>query len=183
MRVDARWHCRLLSNHAYLYVLNAYYVLLACIPEPLRSLGYRLVLRKMGSGVYFDSQVYIKFPWLVEIGNKVSINRGVEMYPSYKTGNKIVIGDDVRIGPHARFHAASHDVDSAEFREVGADIVIGPHSWIGAGAMILSGVHIGEGAVVAAGSVVTRNVPDYVVVAGAPAKVIKHRGAAARNPP
>jgi maltose O-acetyltransferase len=183
VKVGARWHRKLLSNHAYLYALNAYYALLACVPEPLRGIGYRLVLRRMGAGVYFDSRVYIKFPWLVEIGSRVSINRGVEMYPGYKTGSRIVIGDDVRIGPHARFHAASHDIDSADFSEIGADIVIGPHSWIGAGAMILSGVHVGAGAVVAAGSVVTRNVPDYAVIAGVPAKIIKYRVAAAMQLP
>nr|WP_277929393.1 MULTISPECIES: acyltransferase [unclassified Lysobacter] len=176
-----RWHGKLLANHAYLYALNAYYLLLGCLPEPLRGLGYRFVLGRLGSGVYFDARVYIKFPWLVEIGSKVSINRGVEIYPSYRTGNKVVIHDDVRIGPHARFHAAGHDIESPDFTETGADIVIGPRSWIGAGAVILPGVHVGEGAVVAAGSIVTRSVPDYAVVAGAPARVIRDRGESARQ--
>lgn len=177
------WHCKLLANHAYLYTLNIYLGILWALPEPLRGLGYRVVLGRMGKGVYFDARVYIKFPWLVEIGSKVSFNRGVEIYPSYRTGNKVVIGDDVRIGPNARFHAAGHDVDSTVFAESGGDIVIGSRSWIGAGAMILSGVRVGEGAVVAAGAVVTRNVPDYAVVAGVPARVIRHRGGTARTAP
>jgi maltose O-acetyltransferase len=176
--VGAEWHRKLLANHAYLYALNVYYGILWALPEPLRGLGYRLVLARMGAGVYFDARVYIKFPWLVEIGNKVSLNRGVEIYPSYQTGHKVVIGDDVRIGPNARFHAASHDIDSSAFAELGADIHVGSRSWIGAGAMVLSGVRVGEGAVVAAGAIVTRDVPDYAVVAGVPAKVIRYRDAA-----
>lgn len=181
MKSDAKWHRKLLLNHGYLYVLNAYYVILGILPEPLRGLGYRLVLGRLGTGVYFDARIYIKFPWLVEIGSKVSINRGVEIYPSYRTGHKVIVGDDVRIGPHARFHAAGHDVDSPHFTETGADILVGPHSWIGTGAVILSGVHVGEGAVIAAGSVVTRSVPDYAVVAGTPARVIRYRKESARS--
>ena len=55
------------------------------------------------------------------------------------------------------------------------DIVVGDDAWIGYGATILSGVHIGQGAVVAAGAVVTRDVPPYTVVGGVPAKVIRSR--------
>lgn len=175
MKADLRWHGKLLANHAYLYAINAYQALLGLLPEPLRGLGYRLVLRRMGAGVYFDARVYIKFPWLVEIGSRVSFNRGVEIYPSFQTGHGVVIGNDVRIGPHARFLAAGHDVDDPGFRETGGTIVIGDGSWIGAAALVLPGVRVGDGAVVAAGSVVTRDVPDRAVVAGSPARVLRYR--------
>ena len=55
------------------------------------------------------------------------------------------------------------------------DIVVDDDVWFGFGAVIMSGVHIGQGAVVAAGSVVTKNVPPYAIVAGVPAKVIRYR--------
>jgi len=175
MKPGFDWHAKLLANHSYLYLLNAYYLLLGALPEPLRGLGYRLVLRRQGAGVYYDSRVYIKFPGLVEIGNRVSLNRGVEIYPSYRTGHRVVIGNNVRIGPNARFLAAGHDVDDPGFRETGGDIVVGDNAWIGAGALLLAGVRVGDGAVVAAGSVVTRDVPDDAIVAGSPARVLRYR--------
>ena len=133
------WHVKLYLNHAYLYFLNLYYVLLGLLPEPFRGLGYALVLKRQGRGVFYDARVYIKFPWLVEVGHKVSFNRGVEIYPSYVTGHGVVIGDNVRIGPNVRLLAAGHDVDSHDLRELGGVIHIGNDCWIGAGAMILRG--------------------------------------------
>lgn len=169
------WRGKLYLNHAYLYFLNLYYMLLGLLPEPFRGFGYGLVLKRQGRGVFYDARVYIKFPWLVEIGNKVSFNRGVEIYPSYQTAHRVVIGDNVRIGPNARLLAAGHDVDSRDFKELGGDIHVGNDCWIGAGAMILAGVRLGNGSVVAAGSVVSRDVPANAVVAGVPARVIRLR--------
>ena len=56
-----------------------------------------------------------------------------------------------------------------------ADIIIGDDVWIGAGTIILAGVHIGNGCVIAAGAVVNKDVPDYAIVGGVPAKVLKYR--------
>lgn len=179
MDTRPNWHGKLYLNHAYLYFLNLYYALLGLLPEPLRGLGYRLVLKRQGRGVFYDARVYIKFPWMVEIGHHVSFNRGVEIYPSYQTGHGVVIGNDVRIGPNARLLAAGHDVSRADFKETGGDITIGNGCWIGAGAMVLQGVRVGDGAVIAAGSIVTRDVPANTVVAGVPAKVIQQRPSSA----
>lgn len=55
------------------------------------------------------------------------------------------------------------------------DIIVGDDVWVGYGATILSGVHIGQGAVIAAGAVVNKDVPPYAIVGGIPAKVIKYR--------
>lgn len=173
-----QWHGKLYLNHGYLYLLNAYYALLGAIPEPLRGFGYGLVLKRQGHGVFYDSKVYIKFPWLVEIGNDVSLNRGIEIYPSYLTGHGVVIGNNVRIGPGARLLAAGHEIVAPDFRDTGGEIRIGNDCWVGAGALVLPGVTMGDGSVVAAGAVVTRDVPAYAVVAGVPARVIRQRNGA-----
>lgn len=169
------WRTKLFLNHTYLYFLNFYFWILAIVPEPIRGLGYKLVLKRQGRGVFYDTKIYIKFPWMVEIGDNVSLNRGIEFYPSYMTGHGISIGNDVRIGPGTRLLAAGHDVTEPSFQETGGSIRIGNGCWIGAAALILAGVELGDGCVVAAGSVVTHAVPANAVVAGVPARVIRYR--------
>ncbi|RAP58630.1 hypothetical protein BTJ49_05675 [Oleiagrimonas sp. MCCC 1A03011] len=129
----------------------------------------------MGKGVYLDARVYFKFPRRIEIGNFVSINRGCEFYPSHFGKSVIRIGSNVRIGPGVRFFGAGHDIDSATFDDLGGDIRVGDNCWIGGNATLLAGVEVGEGAVIAAGSVVTCDVPPHVVVGGVPAKVLRSR--------
>lgn len=104
--------------------------------------------------------------------------------------NKLLIGNYVSIAQHVTFVInAEHHVDhistypfkvkalqitgSESFGK--GDICVDDDVWIGYGATILSGVHIGQGAVVAAGAVVTKDVPPYATVGGVPAKVIKYR--------
>ncbi|MBL0051960.1 MAG: acyltransferase [Bacteroidetes bacterium] len=89
--------------------------------------------------------------------------------------NKIVIGNHVRIAPEVIIMDSDfHDTTDHDNEGASAPIIIGDHVWIATRAIILKGVHIGEGAVVAAGAVVTKNVEAYTVVAGTPAKVIKY---------
>jgi acetyltransferase-like isoleucine patch superfamily enzyme len=86
----------------------------------------------------------------------------------------ITIEDDVLIGPKVSLITESHPLSPAERRAlIVKPIVIKRNAWIGAGATILPGVTVGENAVVAAGAVVNKDVPDNTVVAGVPAKVIK----------
>ena len=88
---------------------------------------------------------------------------------------EIHIGNDVSIGPEATILTLGHDPQSPDFADRGGDVVIGERVWIGYRAIILPGVTIGDGAVVAAGAVVTKDVEQYSIVAGAPAKKIKDR--------
>ena len=110
----------------------------------------------------------------IEIGNNVYI--GGETVISSIGNTKVIIKDKVLIGPRVMIINQNHDYQSEDrwnkFYSKG-DIVIEEGAWIGANAIILSGVRIGKYAVVGAGSVVTKDVPDYTVVAGNPAKVIK----------
>ena len=87
----------------------------------------------------------------------------------------IHIGDNVSIGPEATILTLGHDPRSPIFEDKGGPVKIGDRSWIGYRAIILPGVEIGEGAVVGAGAVVTRDVPPYTIVAGNPAVKIGDR--------
>lgn len=160
-------------NNGYVYFLHMLHLLLDLSPWFLRNLAWRLLLKQCGSGVFFDHRVYIKFPWLVSLGSDVSVNRGVEFYCGMLDGSRVLIGSNVRIAPNVKFHAAGHDPDDPLLMDNGGDIIVGDDVWIGAGALILQGVHIGRGAVIAAGSVVSRDVPEHCIAGGVPARVIR----------
>ncbi len=87
----------------------------------------------------------------------------------------IRLGSDVSIGPEATILTLGHDPDSPDFANAGGDVVVGDRVWIGYRAVILPGVSVGEGAVVAAGAVVTRDVEPFTVVGGSPARKLKDR--------
>lgn len=109
---------------------------------------------------------------------------------TYNYENKLIIGNYCSIGPKVAFmvsadHYSNHIstfpfkvkiTKEATYEAVSkGDILVDDDVWIGYGATIMSGVHIGQGAVVAAGAVVTKDVPPYAIVGGVPAKVIKYR--------
>lgn len=95
-------------------------------------------------------------------------------------GAKIVIGDDclVSYAVHLRTDMHRHSDPDVPVNHQGhdeADIVLGDNVWVGYGAQVMSGVTVGSNSIVGAGAVITRDVPEGVVVAGVPAKVIKKR--------
>src|SRR5665213_2074870 len=111
-------------------------------------------------------------------GRKVSIGlRNVVNFGCLFDGRKFRIqtGDDVSIGPEATILTLGHDPQSPEFADRGGDVIIGNRVWIGYRALILPGVKIGEGAVVGAGAVVTKDVEPFAIVAGNPARKIGER--------
>lgn len=105
----------------------------------------------------------------VKIGNNVIIMNGSLMMAS----GGITIEDDTMIAANVRLISNNHDLDKRSVITC-KPILIKRNCWIGAGATILRGITIGENSVVGAGSVVTKDVPDNVIVAGNPAKIIKH---------
>ena len=110
------------------------------------------------------------FPRSTQIGRDVFINSGCH----FQDQGGIEIGDGALIGHNVVLATIDHDLDPAMNRKNHyAPIKIGAHVWIGSNATILSGVSIGEWSVVAAGAVVTKDVPPMTVVGGVPAKVIK----------
>ncbi len=88
------------------------------------------------------------------------------------------IADDVMIGPNVSIITSGHPIEPSERRTfaIGKPIVIERNVWIAAGATIIGGVTVGENSVVAAGSVVTRDVPPSTLVGGNPARVIRSIG-------
>ncbi|MEI8347385.1 MAG: acyltransferase, partial [Pseudomonadota bacterium] len=113
----------------------------------------------------------------------VLIGKGARFWAAH---SQIHIGNKALLGPDVTMIAGNHDmaqlgkfmaevVPAIKDKNNDQDIRIDEDVWIGAGAIILTGVHVGRGAAVGAGSVVTRNVPPYAIVAGSPAKVLHYR--------
>ncbi len=81
----------------------------------------------------------------------------------------IKVGNDVSIGPEASILTLGHDPQASDFADKGGDVIIGDRVWIAYKVIILPGIHIGEGAVIGAGAVVTKDVEPYAIMAGNPA--------------
>jgi acetyltransferase-like isoleucine patch superfamily enzyme len=107
----------------------------------------------------------------VVIGEGTVINRGCLLY----TTGGLLIGENASISSGVWLVTGTHDMNDPHFPASYKPIVIGNHAWIGMRATILAGVTIGEGAVVMAGAVVTRDVPPHAVVGGVPAKTVTQR--------
>lgn len=143
--------------------------------ERVRSFYLRRVMK-----VSLGRHTHVSMRWFVtgypvrahvSIGNNCVINR--EVYLDGRTG--VVIGNNVNVSFQTCILSLHHDHNAPTFPAIGGVVTIKDHAWIGARAMILPGVTVGEGAVVAAGAVVTRDVAPYDVVGGVPAKKIGER--------
>ena len=110
----------------------------------------------------------------IRVGRNVFVNQNCTFYDL----GGLDIGDDVLIGPNVSLITAGHPVEPSQRRAVtiGKPIVIKRNVWIAAGATIIGGVTVGENSVVAAGSVVTKDVPPNTLVGGNPARVIRSIG-------
>ncbi len=113
---------------------------------------------------------YTNFGRSISLGKNVFINHAC----SFLDIGGISIEDDVQIGPRVNLTSENHPLDPGDRKTViPSPVLIKRNAWIGAGATILPGVTVGENAIVAAGAVVSRDVPPNTVVAGVPAKVIR----------
>lgn len=132
----------------------------------LSSFGARI-----GRHVTFFPSVRVWAPWNFSCGEYVAFDHSVYLY----SVAPIIIGSKVAISEGAFLCTASHDISRASRPLTTAPIRVGDGAWIGARAFIHPGVTIGEGAVVGACAVVTRDVPPWAVVAGNPARIVKMR--------
>lgn len=123
-----------------------------------------------------------------ELGEGIEIGENVGISPNafFAVRGSISIGENTIFGPGVSIHSENHCFEDRyrPIRMQGATregIKIGKDCWIGAKALILDGVNIGNGCIVAAGAVVNRDIPDYAIVGGVPAKLIKYRGVIHEN--
>lgn len=133
------------------------------------------------TGQPVDESFILIPPFFTAGGNEIRVGRNVFINQNctfYDLGG-LHIQDDVMIGPNVNIITTSHPEDPSRRRAVtiGNPIVIEKNAWIAAGVTIIGGVTIGENAVVAAGSVVTKDVPPNTLVAGNPARIIRPVGA------
>ena len=87
----------------------------------------------------------------------------------------LYIGENVNISSDVKFYTLQHDYNSSDFKAVGAQVIVEDYVWVSVRAIILPGVTIGKGAVIAAGAVVTKDVEPYSIMGGIPAKKIGER--------
>ncbi len=139
-------------------------------PEELREIMGRLIGKQVDRSFRMFPPFYTDFGKNITIGKDVFINSGCH----FQDQGGIEIGDGALIGHNVVLATINHDLNPKENRKNHyAAIKIGAHVWIGSNATILPGVTIGDYAVVAAGAVVTRDVPAMTVVGGVPARVLK----------
>jgi acetyltransferase-like isoleucine patch superfamily enzyme len=137
----------------------------------LRKKIYQLCGMKIGHRSYIYNGVTFICPFNVSLGKDSFINYGC-LLSSYAD---IIIGNRVSIGYNVSIITESHKVHSPDFEVITKPVIIEDNVWIGANAVILGGVTLAEGTVVAAGAVVTESTEKYSVYAGIPAKKIKER--------
>lgn len=143
----------------------------------LRFIVYKFLLKKLGSFILIYPGVHLTHTYGISFGKKCSINSGAIL----DGRGGITIGDDVMIGPHSYIASSSHTYDNPKVPMTSRGhfmkpVTIKDDVWIGANTTILGGVTIGKGVIVGAGAVVTKNVPNYTIVGGVPAKKIGFRG-------
>lgn len=136
----------------------------------LRIFLYRKIGMRIGRNCVVRRGVYLGSPNELEMGDGSFIGKA----SLYCTGG-VKIGKNVNVSDGAVLITAKHDVNSPAFEALYEPIVVNDWAWIATNSIVLAGVTIGEGAVVAAGAVVTKDVMPYSVVGGNPAKVIGER--------
>ena len=138
----------------------------------IRHAWLRLWLGRFGAGTGVQRGCRFLNGRKVEFGDRNVVNFGCLFDGRI---HRISTGSDVSIGPEASILTLGHDPQSPYFEDRGGDVLIGNHVWIGYRAIILPGVTLGQGAVVAAGAVVTRDVEPYAIVVGVPARTVGER--------
>lgn len=167
------------------FLIFLYYSIAIRLPDapmPFGRLGAAIrlsickrIFKKLGTGVRIAPGVSFGSGVNIQIGNNSGLNRDCWI------ANDTIIGNDVMMGPQIVILSSSHEFNSIKIpmRMQGAPprkpVVIGNDVWIGTRAIILPGVEIGDHSIIGAGSVVTKNVEPYSIIAGNPAKLIRSR--------
>jgi acetyltransferase-like isoleucine patch superfamily enzyme len=126
---------------------------------------------KIGKNTNIQMGLKIYKPWSIEIGENTVINNNVVL----DGRGTLLIGNNVNISPYVKIYSAEHDVNGSLFDYVEAEVKIEDYAWVSTASIVLPGVTIGRGAVVASGAVVTKDVDPFAIVGGVPAKKIGTR--------
>lgn len=146
----------------------------ACRPsdtEKQQALLHKIIGTIKGS-------ITVTAPFYCDYGTNISV--GENFYTNHNVtildGAKVTFGDNVFIAPDCVFSTAGHPIDARQRNqglEIALPITVGDNVWIGTHVSVLPGVHIGSNTVIGAGSVVNRDIPDGVVAAGNPCRVLR----------
>ena len=110
----------------------------------------------------------------ISIGSRSGLGVNCSVHGPLKIGNNVMMGPNVTILPHPH-NIERTDIPMGQQGMRVAEVVIGNDVWIGMRVIIMPGIKVGDGAVIGAGAVVTKDVPAFAIVGGVPAKVIKYR--------
>ena len=141
----------------------------------------QLLFGKIGNGVWIEGPFYCDYGRHISIGENTFINTNAVFLDC----NKIDIGKNVLIGPNVQIYTATHPVSASDriirntesnqapYKTQALPVSIGDNCWIGGNTVILPGVSIGNNVTVAAGSLVTKDIPDNKLVMGSPSRLIR----------
>lgn len=143
-------------------------------PEDIRSRKqlFKELLGSIGKDFWIEPPFFCDYGYNIHAGEQVFFNFDCVVLDV----SQVTIGDRCLFGPKVQIYTATHPVNwqvRGSLLEYGAPITIGSDVWVGGGAIICPGVTIGDRSIIAAGAVVTRDVPEDVMVGGNPAKIIK----------
>lgn len=164
------------KNHIARYYTSLYWIFIRLISIIPSQYFRKLILK-------YIFRMKISLKTVLYSGFKISNASKIEVGASSVIGHNVTldgragidIGENVNISSEVMIWTEQHDYNDPNFKIVGGKVIIEDFVWISARAIILPGVKIGKGAVVAAGSVVTKNIPPYSIVAGVPARIIGKR--------
>ncbi|MHB8778305.1 MAG: acyltransferase [Anaerolineales bacterium] len=145
------------------------------ISEQIRRLSCKNIFRISGKNINVERGAHFGSGSQIEIGDNSGIGENCQIPDNIKIGNNVMMGPDVLIiGKNHNYEDLKIPMRLQGVKE-STPVIIGNDTWIGARVIILPGVNIGDGAIVGAGAVVTKDIPPYTICTGNPARIVKYR--------
>lgn len=145
------------------------------ISDKIRRLACKNIFRMSGKNINVERGAHFGSGSQIEIGDNSGIGENCQVPDNIKIGNDVMMGPDVIIIKNNHNFEDLSTPMRLQGAKDSAPVIIGNDAWIGTRAIILPGVKIGDGAIIGAGAVVTKDIPPYAISAGNPSRVIKYR--------